>query len=143
MPSKKKRKIQKRNEAEEALVFIAIRMSEAAYRVGNEQRADEDARRKIPELKVISEQASAFRNLLRRQKEFSEVFREFAADEEKKVDLEYVRDASNILMRKFINFLFPTKFYEEKDRLTSSSPPFFQLVEFASSVKRNFLSQQD
>ena len=92
VPAKKKRKLQKRNEADEALVCMARKISEAADRVGNEQGVDEEARRKISESKVINEQASAFRNLMMLEKEISEALREFPDDYEKKAALEYVRE---------------------------------------------------
>ena len=92
VPPKKKRKLQKRNEADEALLCMARKISEAADRVGSEQGVDEDARRKISESKVINEQASAFRNLMMLEKEISEALREFPDDSEKKHALEYVRE---------------------------------------------------
>ena len=47
VPEKKKRKLQKRNEADEALLYMTRNISKAADRVGSEQGVDKDARRKV------------------------------------------------------------------------------------------------
>ena len=92
IPEKKKRKMQKREEADYAFISMAKKIEEAADRVGREQELDSEARKKISESKIINEQATAFRNLMALEKEILEALRKCPEDEDKKIALENVRE---------------------------------------------------
>ena len=92
VPERKRRKVQKREETDRALICMAKKIGEAADRVGKEQEVDSEARKKISESKTINEQASAFRNLMALEKEILEALKKCPDDYDKKNALENVRE---------------------------------------------------
>ena len=84
--------MQKREEADHALISMEKKIDDAADRVGREQELDGEARKKISESKITNEQATVFRNLTALEKEILEALRNCPEDDDKKIALENVRE---------------------------------------------------
>ena len=69
---------------------MAEKVSEVTERIGIEEEHKKESRRKMSESKAINELASAFRNLIKLEKELLESFEHPPEDDDKKNSLQHV-----------------------------------------------------